>query len=59
MIIFIRTFTQLRNSFLPESYTFCNVIFKNKNVLYIKHEVYIYNGDGRNDASVVIRSECS
>ena len=60
-IIFVRTFTQLWNLYLSESYTYYNVIFKSKNVLYIIHNVYFYNDDGRNDAyaSAVIRSECS
>ena len=38
MIIFIRTFTQLYNLYLSESYTYYNVIFKNKNALYIIYE---------------------
>ena len=39
MIVFIRTFTQLQNLYLLESYTYYNVIFKNKNVLYIINKI--------------------
>ena len=42
MIIFIGTFTQLQNLYLSEIYTYYNVIFKNKNVLYIINEIYFF-----------------
>ena len=40
--IFIRTFTQIYNLYLSESYTYYNVIFKNKNALYIIYEICFY-----------------
>ena len=40
MIIFIKTFTQPYNLYLSDSYTYYNVILKNKNVLYIIYEIY-------------------
>ena len=40
MIIFIKTLTQLYNLYLSESYTYYNVILKNKNVLHIIYEIY-------------------
>ena len=42
MIIFVRAFRQLQNLHLSESYTYSNVVFKNKNVLYIIYEIYFY-----------------
>ena len=42
MLIFIRTFTHLQNLYLLESYTYYNIIFKNKNGLHIIYEIYFY-----------------